>query len=178
MSQRLADSKRNELIVNFMEGKEDPEYEVIPSKTTKGKYTVRKRKVNLPVEEESPAPPKEEKKEEVPVEENEEGEADPGYYFNPYNPYMFQDYQMMLNKMMVEQMKMMRREMKYATKKREKLKDKSKRIYNLLYDLAKPKEEEQDEEEVDVESDSEQPEEPEAPAVVYANPQIIFVFLS
>ena len=82
MSQRLADSKRNELIANFMEGKEDPEYEVIPSKTTKGKYTVRKRKVNLPVEEEPPAPPKEEKKEEVPVEENEEGEADPGYYFN------------------------------------------------------------------------------------------------
>ena len=47
MSQRLVDSKRNELIANFMEGKEDPEYEVIPSKTTKGKYTVRKRKVNL-----------------------------------------------------------------------------------------------------------------------------------
>ena len=56
MSQRLADSKRNELIANFMEGKEDPEYEVIPSKTTKGEYTVRKRKVNLPVEEEPPAP--------------------------------------------------------------------------------------------------------------------------
>ena len=50
-------SQRNELIANFMEGKEDPEYEVIPSKTTKGKYTVRKRKVNLPVEveEEKPA---------------------------------------------------------------------------------------------------------------------------
>ena len=56
MSQRLADSKRNELIANFMEGKEDPDYEVIPSKITKGKYTVRKRKVNLPVEEEPQAP--------------------------------------------------------------------------------------------------------------------------
>ena len=62
MSQRLADSKRNELTANYMEGKEDPEYEGIPSKTTKGKYTVRKRKVNLPIEEEPPAPPKEEKK--------------------------------------------------------------------------------------------------------------------
>ena len=116
-----------------MEGKEDPEYEVIPNKNTKGKYTMRKRKVNLPVEEETPAPVKEEMKEEPAVEEQEEGEPDPGYYFNPYNPYMFQDYQMMLNKMMVEQMKMMRREMKYATKKREKLKDKSKKIYLLFY---------------------------------------------
>ena len=50
MSQRFVDSKRNELIANFMEGKEDPEYDIIPSKTTKGKYTVRKRKVSLPVE--------------------------------------------------------------------------------------------------------------------------------
>ena len=31
MSQRWAGSKRNELIANFMEGKEDPEYEVISS---------------------------------------------------------------------------------------------------------------------------------------------------
>ena len=99
MSQRLADSKRNELIANYMEGKEDPDYEVIPSKTTKGKYTVRKRKVSLPVEhEDSPIVP-EEKKEEVLV-EKEEKEPDPGQYFNPYNPYMFEDYQMMLNKMM------------------------------------------------------------------------------
>ena len=40
MSQRIADSKCNELIANFMEGKEDPEYEVIPSKTTKGKFYI------------------------------------------------------------------------------------------------------------------------------------------
>ena len=60
-----------------MEGKEDPEYEVIPNKNTKGKYPVRKRKVNLPVEEETPEPAKDEKKEEVP-EEKEEGEPDPG----------------------------------------------------------------------------------------------------
>ena len=51
--------------------------------------------------------------------------------------------------------------MKYATKKREKLKDKTKKIYNLLYDLAKPKEEvQQEEEEVE-----EEPEEQEAPTI-------------
>ena len=66
---------------------------------------------------------------------------------------MFQNYQMMLNRMMVEQMKLMRKQMKF--------KDKSKKIYNLLYDLAKPIEE-QDEEEVDAEPDPEEPEEPEA----------------
>ena len=43
MSQRLPDSKRNELIANYMEGREDPEYEVIPNKNTKGKYIVRKK---------------------------------------------------------------------------------------------------------------------------------------
>ena len=48
MSQRLADSKRNKLIANFMEEKEEPEYEGIPSKTTKGRYTVMKRKASLP----------------------------------------------------------------------------------------------------------------------------------
>ena len=100
MSQRLAKSKRNGLIANFMEGKEDPKYEVIHTKTTKDKYSVRKRNVNLPIEieEETPIEPKEKKKEEAPAEE----EADPGNYFNPYNPYMFQEYQVMLNRMMVE----------------------------------------------------------------------------
>ena len=140
MSQRLADSKRNELLANFIDGKEDPEYEVIPSKTTKGKYTVSKRKVNLPVEVEEEKPsiiePKEDNKEEP--EEKVEGDMN---YFNPYNPYIFQDYQMMMNKMFVEHMK-------YENKKREKLKDKSKKIYNLLYNLAKPKEEVDDRQEV------------------------------
>ena len=41
--------------------------------------------------------------------------------------------------------------MKYQNKKREKLKTKSKKIYDLLYDLAKPKEQEQEEEEEEVE---------------------------
>ena len=75
MSQRLPDSKRNELIANYMEGKEDPEYEVIPNKNTKGKYTVRKRKVNLPVEKEEPQveiESKEETKESEP-EQDEKG---------------------------------------------------------------------------------------------------------
>ena len=48
--------------------------------------------------------------------------------------------------------------MKYTTKKREKLKDKSQKIYNLLYDLAQPKEEQQGEEEVDNEPEEVEPE--------------------
>ena len=47
---------------------------------------------------------------------------------------------MMLNKTMVEQMKMLYQEMKYNTKKREKLNAKPQRIYDLLFVLAKPKE--------------------------------------
>ena len=35
MTQRLPDSKRNELIANYMGGKEDPEYEVIPKNQLK-----------------------------------------------------------------------------------------------------------------------------------------------
>ena len=67
------------------------------------------RKRKLPVEVEPPTPPKEEKKEETPDElTSEKIDADSGYYFHHYNLYMFQDYRMMLNKMMVEQMKMKR----------------------------------------------------------------------
>ena len=44
MSSRLPASKRNAIIADFTNGVNDPEYEVIPSKTIKGKYTVRKRK--------------------------------------------------------------------------------------------------------------------------------------
>ena len=58
--------------------------------------------------------------------------------------------------------------MKYATKKREKLKDKTKKIYNLLYDLAKPKEEVQQEEE-EVEEEPEEPEEPEKAPTIHEN---------
>ena len=131
MTQRLPDSKRNELIANYMEGKEDPEYEVIPNKSIKGKYTVRKRKVNLPVEEKKP-PVKIEDDEETVIEskeEKEDDEPDPGQYFNQYNPYMFQDYQMMMNKMLVEQMQLMRQQMKYQNKKR----DKTKQNYFVLF---------------------------------------------
>ena len=159
MSQRLPDSKRNELIANYMEGKEDPEYEVIPNKNTKGKYTVRKRKVNLPVEKEEPQveiESKEETKESEPEQDQKES-LEQGQYFNPYNPYMFQDYQMMMNKMLVEQMKLMRQQMKYQNKKREKLKTKSKKIYDLLYDLAKPKEVNHEEEEINEEPEKIEP---------------------
>ena len=193
MSSRLPDSKRNELIANYIEGNTDPDYEVIPSKTQKGKYTVRKRKVSLP-------PVKDNKEPEVPSPEPIEEQADtgdkpeeqeeiPDYPFYGYNPYLQNDYQMMLNKMMIEQMKMMRQQMKYTKKKQDKMKGRSKQIYDLLAEAIRetekpeetpppPQEEEEYEEEVEereppkpinintFESDSEEPDpepEPETP---------------
>ena len=62
---RLKDSERNALIENYRNGIVDPNYEVIPSKTTTGKYTIRRRKVSLPVEEHTEEPQQE------PIEEQE-----------------------------------------------------------------------------------------------------------
>ena len=137
MSKRLPDSKRNEIIANFNEGKLDPDYEVIPSQTQKGKYTVRKRKVSLPISdvpESTPVQPQEQ----APVQEQNDEDSDSEDENIPYqyNQYMYQDYQMMLNKMIIEQMKMMRQQMKYSNKKQQKLKGKSQRIYDILTELA------------------------------------------
>ena len=149
MSQRLPDSKRNELIADYLEGKIDSEYEVIPSKTTKGKYTVRKRKVALPQSDNLQPAPVEESKEENPAPEPaapepEEDELEPEQY-GGYN--MYQEYQMMLNKMMIEQMKMMRKQIKYNNKKQKKLKGKSRQVFDLLKDLATAPEPEEEKEE-------------------------------
>ena len=86
MSQRLPDSKRNELIANYLEGKVDSEYEVIPSKTTKGKYTVRKRKVALPSSDPAPPPAEENQGENTEHEPEQEPEEDDDEVPD-YNPY-------------------------------------------------------------------------------------------
>ena len=131
MSSRLPDSKRNELIAEYNEGKTNPDYEVIPSKTQKGKYTVRKRKVSLP---ESDAAP-------VAAQENTEPEDiqddDPDNF--PYYPQfneemMYRQYQAQLNQMMLEQMKLLRQNMKYSKYKQQKIKDKTNKIYGILSD--------------------------------------------
>ena len=165
---RLRDSKRNELIANFQEGIMDPEYEVIPNKTTKGKYTIRKRKVPLPTE-----PPKEDTpQEETPAEEQPqqpegtEEQEDYNPYFDDQNYMpsfkmnknaMFREMQMMMNRMFIENMKMMRQQVKQTEKKRMKLKEKNAKISNMLTSIVEQAEREEAEE--NVEGEVEVPEE-------------------
>ena len=82
--QRLPDSKRNELIAEFNEGKINPDYEVIPNKNQKGKYTVRRRKVSLPadqnVQDAPAAEPAEENQPDVQPEEVPEFQDDSAYF--------------------------------------------------------------------------------------------------
>ena len=132
MSSRLPDSKRNELIAEYNEGKTNPDYEVIPSKTQKGKYTVRKRKVSLPENTQEPEPEPE------PPEQPQQEEDDLMNY-SPYYPQfneeiMYRQYQAQLNQMMLEQMKLLRQNMKYSTYKQQKIKDKTNKIYGILSD--------------------------------------------
>ena len=72
MSTRLPASKRNAIIADFTNGVNDPDYEVIPSKTIKGKYTVRKRKAEETPEQ--PAQEEEPQREEQQQEEEEEAQ--------------------------------------------------------------------------------------------------------
>ena len=170
---RLRDSKRNELIANFQEGIMDPEYEVIPNKTTKGKYTIRKRKVPLPTE-----APKQETQEgdtpaEEPVQQPEEIEEPEQEDYNPYlddqnylpqfkmnKNAMFREMQMQINRMFIENMKMMRQQVKQTEKKRLKLKEKNAKISNMLSSIVEQAEREEAEAE-NVEDEVEVPEEPE-----------------
>lgn len=141
--QRLPDSKRNEIIADFNEGKINPDYEVIPSKTQKGKYTVRRRKVPLPTNDNVQNTPPNQPE---PVEEPQEDKISPesfqndASYFPSYKMKknaMFRELQMEMNKMFIEQMKMMRQQMKHENRKRQKLKDKSQMVYDLLAEIAK-----------------------------------------
>lgn len=151
---RLKDSERNALIENFRNGITDPNYEVIPSKTTTGKYTIRRRKVALPTEEPAQEPVQEEDRQEEQLEPIEEPLEDDDQNYVPPSwtmPYpdsnsMFQEMQMAMNKMFIEQMKMMRKQVKYNEKKREKMKLKSKRISDMLTTIVDQAQREEDEE--------------------------------
>ena len=141
---RLPDSKRNELIAKFHDGVVDPDYEVIPSKNTQGRYTIRRRKVPLPVPDQQAAPQQEQAE---PQEEQEEPQEDDGndIQFDPYlddraympqvklnKNAMFREMQLQMNRMMIENMKLMRQQVKQTEKKRQKLKEKSKRMSEFL----------------------------------------------
>ena len=71
MSKQIRGSKRLKLIQNYLNGIEDDEFEVFPSKT-EGKYFVRKRKEPLkiepPIEKPKDEPPIEKPKDEPPIE--------------------------------------------------------------------------------------------------------------
>ena len=141
---RLPDSKRNELISKFHNGVVDPNYEVIPSKNTEGRYTIRKRKVPLPVPEQAEGQPTDAQPQEQPetqeqLEEPEYQEMDPYMDDRAYFPQfklnknaMFRELQIQMNRMMIENMKLMRQQVKATEKKRQKLKEKSKRMSEFL----------------------------------------------
>lgn len=157
---RLPDSKRNELIDNYRNGIIDPNYEVIPSKTTTGRYTIRRRKTALPVPENQPQsqqqpeqPVEQPQEEEPPEEEPEEAPYNPYTDDNNYLPQfkmnknaMFREMQMAMNRMMIENMKMMRQQVKQVEKKRLKLKEKNKKISDLLSSIVEQAEREEQEE--------------------------------
>ena len=123
---RLPISKRNAIIDDFHNGIEDPDYEVIPSKTTKGKYTVRKRK-HEPVEEANEEPAVENKEiiEEPANIEEPEVDDQSSSMFNPMA--YLQEYQLQVNKLLIEQMKALRVSNKYMLKKQNKYKDRQKK---------------------------------------------------
>ena len=137
--QRLPDSKRNELIAEFQEGKINPDYEVIPNKNQKGKYTVRRRKVSLPADQNVQDAPAAEPVADEQPEEVAEFQDDSAYFpsYKMKKNAMFRELQMEMNKMFIEQMKMMRQQIKHENKKRQKLKDKSQMVYDLLAEIAK-----------------------------------------
>ena len=134
MSNRLPDSKRNELIAEYNEGKVNADYEVIPSKTQKGKYTVRRRKVSLP-DTSTPLAEPETPTELDPEPDNEDTTED----YSPF-PYqfseemMYRQYQAQLNQMMLEQMKLLRQNVKWNKRKQQKIKDKTNKIYGIISD--------------------------------------------
>ena len=148
---RLPISKRNAIIDDFHNGIQDPDYEVIPSKNTKGRYTVRKRKQET-VEDNN-------NNEEVPIQldKNKDTEEPPNIeqaIENPevddqsnsmFNPIAYlQEYQLQVNKLLIEQMKALRVSNKYMMKKQTKYKNRQKQIRDIFADIAnKPEAEEE-----------------------------------
>ena len=135
MSSRLPASKRNAIIADFTNGVSDPDYEVIPSKTIKGKYTVRKRKAEeVP---EQPAQEEEPQREEQQQEEEEEAQEIDDQTNSMFNPYAyFQEYQLQVNRLLIEQMKALRQNSKYMMKKQQKYKQRQKTIRDIFSEVA------------------------------------------
>ena len=138
MSSRLPASKRNAIIADFTNGVNDPEYEVIPSKTIKGKYTVRKRKAEVFGDQQTEEPQQEvsgDQQAEAPPQEEEEDVVDDqtNSMFNPYA--YFQEYQLQVNRLLIEQMKALRQNSKYMLKKQEKYKQRQKTIRNIFSEV-------------------------------------------
>ena len=169
---RLPDSKRNELISKFNKGVIDPDYEVIPSKNTEGRYTIRKRKVQLPV----PDQPTEESPEEQTQEPDNQEQLIPQEDIDPYlddraympqvklnKNAMFRELQIQMNKMMIENMKLMRQQLKSTEKKRQKLKDKSKKMSMFLSKVLDEAEKEEPEETQEEQEEPETVEESNTP---------------
>ena len=134
---RLPISKRNALIDDYHNGIENPDYEVIPSKTTKGKYTVRKKKSDMSMSE-APSEPMEQQPpiKEVPKEVEDDIEVD-DMEDGMFNPIAYlQEYQLQVNKLLIKQMKALRVSNKYMMKKQNKYKDRQKKIRDIFSEIA------------------------------------------
>jgi hypothetical protein len=149
---RLADSQRNSLIEDFRNGIVNPDFDIIPNKNVKGKYTVRKRKVPLSVRKEGDLPPVEGEQPPVSEEQPLTFEKDETVTDDTYNPFaddelyipgggmkqgeMFREMQLQINRMMLEQMKMMRHQQKDQMTKHNKYKEKTKKVYDIINQVA------------------------------------------
>jgi len=139
--ERLKQSERNRIIANFQAGKPEPDYEVIPSKNQPGKFTIRRKvpTTSLPNIEEHV----DEHAQEGPATTTTIDEEEVEYNaFNDDNLYMpqssvsqyemFCQMQMMMNKMFVEQFKVLRKDQKRTEKKRKLIGQKAKTIHDVL----------------------------------------------
>ena len=159
---RLPDSKRNALIADFQEGIINEDYEVIPSKTTKGRYTVRRRNktdsfnqlITPPIEDpnntdlnQGPQSPSNNddvsKSYDLPKKSPKSLSMDPSFIQNNY----LQEYQMQINRMLIEQVKALRQNNKYLLSKQKKYKTRQQKITSIFQDIANNDEDTQENEE-------------------------------
>jgi hypothetical protein len=154
--ERLKTSERNKIIQAYRDGKPDPNYDVIPSKNQPGKYTIRKKlaenapekpgtgekiaDANTETLKDISVPEKQETDNNIISPEPIEEEPYDDEYFMPKmglsKAGMFREMQLQLNKMMLEQLKILRRDQKATEKKRKKYAAKSKKIHNVLSSIA------------------------------------------
>jgi len=155
--ERLKTSERNRIIQAYHDGKPDPNFDVIPSKSQSGKFTIRKKLHENANEKQATGEPNPEDKEQpqknVSITEAQEANTNinpedladevPNYddeYFIPKTSMskasMFREMQLQLNKMMLEQLKILRRDQKATERKRKKYAGKSKKIHHILSNIA------------------------------------------